>query len=116
MNRRLPASNGRLLSNMKSWKLNEPLNGSNSPRTCRRKPLLLWFFGFVAIGSVWFILSFNSKYLMSKENEAICEERERILLQRYNVSRKQIHALASLLSGSDQVNYTFNFIAAYCAR
>ena len=76
MNRRLPASNGRLLSNMKSWKLNEPLNGSNSPRTCRRKPLLLWFFGFVAIGSVWLILSFNSKYLVSKENEAICEERE----------------------------------------
>ncbi|KAG4964236.1 hypothetical protein JHK84_038862 [Glycine max] len=103
VNRRLPASNGRLLSNMKSWKLNEPLNGSNSPRTCRRKPLLLWFFGFVAIGSVWFILSFNSKYLVSKENEAICEERERALLQRYNVSRKQIHALASLFSGSDQI-------------
>ncbi|KAG5081799.1 hypothetical protein JHK86_005864 [Glycine max] len=103
VNRRLPASNGRLLSNMKSWKLNEPLHGSNCPRACRRKPLLLWFFGFVAIGSVWFILSFNSKYLMSKENEAICEERERILLQRYNVSRKQIHALASLLSGSDQI-------------
>eukprot|EP00256_Glycine_max_P058314 XP_014626422.1 histidine kinase 2 isoform X2 [Glycine max] len=102
VNRRLPASNGRLLSNMKSWKLNEPLHGSNCPRACRRKPLLLWFFGFVAIGTVWFILSFNSKYLMSKENEAICEERERILLQRYNVSRKQIHALASLLSGSDQ--------------
>ncbi|KAG5064835.1 hypothetical protein JHK85_006018 [Glycine max] len=103
VNRRLPASNGRLLSNMKSWKLNEPLHGSNCPRACRRKPLLLWFFGFVAIGTVWFILSFNSKYLMSKENEAICEERERILLQRYNVSRKQIHALASLLSGSDQI-------------
>ena len=36
-------------------------------------------------------------------------KRERALLQRYNVSRKQIHALASLFSGSDQVNYTFPF-------
>ncbi|XP_027329982.1 histidine kinase 2 isoform X2 [Abrus precatorius] len=103
VNRRLSGSNGRLPSNMKCWKVNEPLHGSNSPRTCRRKPLLLWIFGFVAIGTAWFILSYNSRYLMSKEKEAICEERARILLQRYNVSRKQIHALASLLSGSDQI-------------
>ncbi|XP_061361128.1 histidine kinase 2 [Gastrolobium bilobum] len=96
VNRRLSGSNGRLPPSMKSWKANEPLHESNSSKTCRRKPLLLWVFGFVAIGSVWFILSFNS-------NEAACEDRERILLQRYNVSRKQLHALASLFSGSDQI-------------
>ncbi|KOM46329.1 hypothetical protein LR48_Vigan07g003300 [Vigna angularis] len=103
VNRKPPASNGRLPSNMKSWKVNEPLHGSNSPRTCRRKPFLLWFFGFVAIGSVWFILSFNSNYLANKENETICEKRARILLQRYNVSREQIYALASWFPGSDQI-------------
>ncbi|XP_068485856.1 histidine kinase 2 isoform X2 [Phaseolus vulgaris] len=103
VNRKPPASNGRLPSNMKCWKVNEPLHGSNSPRTCRRKPLLLWFFGFVAIGSIWFILSFNSSYLVNKENEAICEKRARILLHRYNVSREQIYALASLFPGSDQI-------------
>jgi len=113
VNRKPPASNGRLQSNMKSWKVNEPLHGSSSPRTCRRKPFLIWFFGFVAMGSVWFILSFNTNYLVNKENEAICEKRAGILLQRYNVSREQIYALASLFPGSDQVNYTlllsFNF-------
>nr|KYP48148.1 Hybrid signal transduction histidine kinase J [Cajanus cajan] len=103
VNRRLSASNGRLPPNMKSWKVNEPLHGTNYLKTCRRKLLLLWFFGFVAVGTVWFILSFNSKYLVSKENEAICEERARVLLQRYNVSRKEIHALASLFYGSDQI-------------
>ncbi|KAK7299851.1 hypothetical protein RJT34_10679 [Clitoria ternatea] len=104
VNRRLSSSNGRLPSNMKPWKVNnEPLHGPNSPRTCRRKSLLLWIFGFVAIGSVWFILSFTSEYLMIKEKEAVCEESARILLQRYNVSRKQIHALASLFPGSDQI-------------
>ncbi|KAL2316575.1 hypothetical protein Fmac_030451 [Flemingia macrophylla] len=103
VNRRLSASNGRLPSNMKSWKVNETLHGFNSPRTCRRKSLLLWFFGFVAIVSVWFILSFSTKYLASKENEVICEERARVLLQRYNVSSKEIHALVSLFYGSDQI-------------
>lgn len=107
MNRRLSGSNGRLQPSMKSWKANEPLHGSNSVRTCRRKPFLLWICGFVAIGSVWFLLSFNSKCLMSKEKEEACEERTRILLHRYNVSRKQLPALASLFSGSDQVICTF---------
>ncbi|CAJ1971585.1 unnamed protein product [Sphenostylis stenocarpa] len=106
VNRKPPASNGRLPSNMKSWKVNEPLHASNSPRTCKWKPLLLWFFGFVAMGTVWFILSFNSNYLVNKENEAICEEKARILLRRYNVSREQIHALVSSFPGSDQVKYT----------
>ncbi|KAJ1415561.1 Signal transduction response regulator, receiver domain [Sesbania bispinosa] len=100
VNRRLCGSNGRLPPSLKSWKANEPLHGSNSPRTCRRKPLLLWIFGVFAIGSVWFILSLNSTKLMK---EAACEESARALLQRYNVSRKQLHALVSLFSGSDQI-------------
>ncbi|KAE9584072.1 hypothetical protein Lalb_Chr00c63g0413831 [Lupinus albus] len=37
-----------------------------------------------------------------------CEERARILLDHYNVSKKQLHVLASLFSGSDQV------ISSYC--
>lgn len=101
MNRRLSGSNGRLPPSMKSWKANEPLHGSNSHWTWRRKSLLLWIFGVVvAIGSVLFILNFSSMHL---KKEAVCEERAQALLQRYNVSRKQLHALASLISGSDQV-------------
>ncbi|KAL1307221.1 histidine kinase 2 isoform X2 [Arachis hypogaea] len=105
VNKRISGSNGRLQPSMKSWKVNEPLNGSNSPHrtTWRRKPLLLLIVFGVIIASFGFFLSFkNSEYLMSKEKEAACEESSRILLQRYNISRKQLHALASLLSGSDQ--------------
>ncbi|XP_057440900.1 histidine kinase 2 [Lotus japonicus] len=101
VNRRLSGSNGRLPPSMKSWKANEPLHGSNSHWTWRRKSLLLWIFGVVvAIGSVLFILNFSSMHL---KKEAVREERAQALLQRYNVSRKQLHALASLISGSDQI-------------
>ncbi|KAK7258364.1 hypothetical protein RIF29_23937 [Crotalaria pallida] len=114
VNRRLSGLNGssRLQPSMKSCKGNEPLHGSNSEfnsnsaRTCRRrKPMLLLIFGLVTIGGVWFLLSFYSNCLMSnKEREAACEERARILLHHYNVSKKQLHALASLFSGSDQIS------------
>ncbi|KAI4308487.1 hypothetical protein L6164_031560 [Bauhinia variegata] len=47
--------------------------------------------------------SFNNESLVRKEKVwDACEERARILLQRYNVSRKRFRALASLFSGSDQ--------------
>ncbi|CAL0315939.1 unnamed protein product [Lupinus luteus] len=102
LSRRLSSSNGKLQQSMKFLKGNEPLHRSNSDRTCKRKPLLLLIFGLVAIGSVWLLLSFNTKCLMSKENGAACGERARTLLHRYNVSKKQLHALASLFSGSEQ--------------
>lgn len=103
MNGRVSASNGRLSQKIKSRKGNESsFHVSNSTWTCLWKPFLFWVFGvFVAIGSVWFIFnSFNYKPLT---NEAACEKSTQTLLQRYNVSRKQLHALASLFSGSDQV-------------
>lgn len=100
MNGRVSGSNGRLSQKIKSRKGNESsLHESNSTWTCLWKQFLFWVF--VAIGSVWFIFSsFNYKPLT---NEAACEKSTQNLLQRYNVSRKQLHALASLFSGSDQV-------------
>jgi len=105
VNGRVSGSNGRCSSpKIKSWKGNESLHVSNSSTTCRRKLFLLlfWVFGaVVAIGSVRFMFStFNFKHFIK---EAACEKSTQTLLQRYNVSRKQLHVLASLFSGSDQV-------------
>ncbi|CAI8587123.1 unnamed protein product [Vicia faba] len=102
VNGRVSGSNGRLSQKIKSRKGNESLHVSNSTWTCLWKHFLCWVFGvFVAIGSVWFIFSsFNYKPLTY---EAACEKSTQTLLQRYNVSTKQLHALASLFSGSDQI-------------
>lgn len=105
VNGRVSGSNGRCSSpKIKSWKGNESLHVSNSSSTCRRKLFLFlfWVFGaVVAIGSVWFMFStFNFKHLIK---ERACEKSTQTLLQRYNVSRKQLHVLASLFSGSDQI-------------
>nr|XP_027187942.1 histidine kinase 2 isoform X3 [Cicer arietinum] len=103
VNGRVSGSNGRLSQKLKSsWKGNESMHVSNSSRTCRKKLFLFWVFCVVvALWSVWFIIfSFNSSKHLIKETA--CEKSEQTLLQRYNVSRKQFHALASLFSGSDQ--------------
>lgn len=92
VNRRLSGSNGRLAPNIK------PKHVSNSPRTCwSMKPLLLWVFGVVVLVSVWFIFGNHLT------QETACEKSSLTLLQRYNVTRKQLHALASLFTESDQV-------------
>ncbi|CAK8539007.1 unnamed protein product [Lathyrus sativus] len=98
VNGRVSASNGRLSQKIKSRKENESsLRVSNSTWTCLWKQFLFWVFGaFVAIGTVWFIL-------YSLTNEAACEKSTQRLLQRYNVSREQLHALASLFPESDQI-------------
>lgn len=109
VNRKLSVSNGRMPPNSKSGKLYEALHESNSSlRRCKRKKLfLLWIFlGVLAVGSVWFFIGFQNESLtmMRKQKRwSHCEERARILLQRYNVSKKQLHALVSLFSVSDQV-------------
>jgi hypothetical protein len=113
VNGRVSGSNGRLSSSkIKSWKGNESWHVSNSSTTCRWKLFLFWVFGVVvSIGSVWFIFSsFNIKNL---SKESACEKSTQTLLQRYNVSRKQLHALASLFSGSDQVTFTFFMILLF---
>ena len=105
VNRKLSGLNGRLPPTLKSWKTNEALCGSNSVRKFRRKSFFVWIFGLVAMGSMFYFLSFNRESLMKsgKKSWDGCEERTRIFLQHYNFSKKRLHALDSLLSGSDQV-------------
>lgn len=101
----------RKLSSQSSSKLgkanNEALHESNSLKKCKRKKPLFFFCVFLAaVGTVCFFMSFHSEsLLMRKDNKRWddYEERARILLQRYNVSKKQLHALISFFSVSDQV-------------
>ncbi|KAF7827371.1 histidine kinase 2 isoform X1 [Senna tora] len=120
VNRRPSGLNGRMSPSSKSGKTNEALYESNSLRKCKRKCLLLWvFLGVVVpVGSAWFFMSFHTESLfMRKENKwGGCEERARILLQRYNVSKKQLQALVSVFSVSSDQNIVRSWVLEFCAN
>ena len=108
VNRKLTGSNGRMSLNSKSGKSNEASNESNSSlRKCKKKkPYFVWgFLGVVALGMVWFFISSHSDSFLLRKGKRLgdCEERARILLQRHNISKKQLHAFVSFFSVSDQV-------------
>lgn len=105
LNCKLSGLNGRLPNCSKLKKAKEPLHGPNSVRKWRRE--LLFFFCLlvsVVLGSIGFLLSFNHGTLWGKEKAPkSCEEKAQILLQHFNLSKNQLHALTSLLSESDQM-------------
>lgn len=104
MNCKLSGSNGSLPANFKLRKQKEPLHGPNAVRKWRRKLLFLWLLAAVAIGSMWFLLSVDNGSLGKKEKSlGSCEEKAQVLLEHFNVSKKQLHVLVSLFSESDQV-------------
>ncbi|KAK9284454.1 hypothetical protein L1049_023627 [Liquidambar formosana] len=84
-------------------KAKEPWHVSNFVRKWRRKLLLLWLLSGV-IGFIWFFFGWSDGALRMKEKTPnLCEEKARILLEHFNVSKNQLHALASLFSESDQI-------------
>lgn len=105
INCKLCGSNGTSQDSFKPRKSKEVLHETYSARKWRRKFLLLWFFGVaVAIGSIWFLLSFDSGALGRKgQSPDSCEEGGQVLLRHFNVSKNQLHALGSLFLDSDQV-------------
>ncbi|KAK8669354.1 hypothetical protein V6N13_106787 [Hibiscus sabdariffa] len=108
MNGKLSGSNGRLSANFRLKKTKETMHGHgpNSFRKWKRNFLFLWLLCFVSTGIIWFFLSFNS--IASDRNQRTldsCEEKARILLQQFNVSRNQFHALASFFYESDQIAF-----------
>ncbi|PON88467.1 Histidine kinase [Trema orientale] len=104
LNCKLSGINGRLPANFKVKKAKESLLGPNCVRKWTRKLLFFWLLGFVAIGSIWFFLSFN--YWTSESKVKIlgsCQENTPILQKYFNVSKNQLHSLAYLFSKSDQI-------------
>lgn len=103
LNCKLSGFSGRLPANLKLKKSKEPLHGSNCVRKWRRKFLLLWLLG-VIIGLICFLSVLNAGALSRKEKTPdLCEEKARILLEHFNVSKNQLHSLASLFAESDQI-------------
>ena len=104
MNGKLFGSNCRLSANSRLKKAKETMHGPNSFRKWKRNLLFLWLLGFVSTGIIWCFLSFNSVASVRNEKSPdSCEEKARILLQHFNVSKNQFHALASFFYESDQV-------------
>ena len=104
LNCKLSGLYGRLSTCSKLKKATEPFHGPNSVRKWRRKLLFFCLLVFVALGSIGFFLSSNDVTLWGKDNAPnSCEEKAQILLQHFNVSKNQLHALTSLFSESDQV-------------
>ncbi|KAE8695289.1 Histidine kinase 2 [Hibiscus syriacus] len=108
MNDKLSGSNGRLSSNSRLKKAKETVHGHgpNSFRKWKRNFLFFWILGFISYGIVSFFLSSNSMALERNQRSLdSCEEKARILLQQFNVSRNQFHALASFFYESDQISF-----------
>ncbi|KAF5482590.1 hypothetical protein F2P56_003148 [Juglans regia] len=102
LNCKLAGLNGRLSACSKLRKAKEPLQGPNSVRKWRRKLLFLLLI-LVSLGSIWLFSSLNGGTLREKNNPDSCEEKAQIFLQELNVSRNQLHALASLFPKSDRI-------------
>ncbi|KAG8489093.1 hypothetical protein CXB51_017081 [Gossypium anomalum] len=103
MNGKLPASTCRLPANSRLKKAKEIMHRSNSFKKWNRYLIFLWLLGFFSVGFIWFLTSFNG--VPSEGNEKIppsCEDNARILLQHFNVTKNQLHALASFFYESDQ--------------
>lgn len=104
LNCNLSGLSSRLRANFKLKKSKESINGFNSVRKWRRKLVFLWVFGIMTLGSFWLFWGLDFGILGMKEGiSSSCEEKVQILRQHFNVSKKQLHALASLFSESDQV-------------
>ncbi|XP_024032073.1 histidine kinase 2 isoform X1 [Morus notabilis] len=107
LNCKFSSLNGRLPANFKLKKGKEfSLHGakSNCVRKWAKKLLFFWLFGVAIVSIVWFFFSFNYGTLEGKvEIPGFCQESAPILRTYFNVSKNQLHSLASLFSKSDQI-------------
>ncbi|KAL7216421.1 hypothetical protein ACSBR1_028373 [Camellia fascicularis] len=102
LNCTLSGSNGKLSTNFKVKKAKEPLHGSNCVWKWNGLFLFVCLLG-VIIGSIWFFSGLNDGALRRREDSLVCQSKTRVLLEQFNISKDQLHALASLFSESDQI-------------
>lgn len=104
LNCKLLGMNGSFSSSFKLKKAKESLPGPNCGWTWQRKLLFLWLFLF-GIGFFWLVISLNGVvYSWKQEASEPNEDISYFLLERFNVSKEQIQALATLFFEKDQIS------------
>lgn len=103
-NGKLAGSNGKLQASFKLDKGNAPIKAHNCMERWRRKLIFVCLLLMVVSGFVWFFSGFSESSLVGKAKDPeLWEEKARIFIQHFNVSKNQLHALVSLLDDSKQV-------------
>lgn len=103
-NGKLAGSNGKLQASFKLDKGNEPIKAHNCMERWRRKLIFFCLLLMAVSGFVWFFSGFSESSLVGKAKDPEpWEEKARIFIQHFNVSKNQLHALVSLLDDSKQV-------------
>ncbi|PSS14325.1 Histidine kinase [Actinidia chinensis var. chinensis] len=97
------SNNGILLTSSKLKKAKEPLHGSNRVWKWRRLFLFLWLLGSMIV-FFWIFSGLNDGALRRKDVTLdLCQDRDRILLEHFNVTKDQLQDLASSFYDSDQI-------------
>lgn len=103
-NGKLAGSNGKLQASFKLDKGDAPIKAHNCMERWRRKLIFVCLLLMVVSGFVWFFSGFSESSLVGKAKDPeLWEEKARIFIQHFNVSKNQLHALVSLLDDSKQV-------------
>ncbi|WCJ37409.1 histidine kinase 2 [Euphorbia peplus] len=104
LNPKLSGSNGASSASFKLKKQKDPLHESNSVSQWRRRLLCIWVLIVLIVASILFLFSFQDGTLGRKVRTSdSCEEKAQVLLQYFNVSKTQLHALVSMFHESDQI-------------
>ncbi|XP_057955518.1 histidine kinase 2 [Malania oleifera] len=103
INCKISGFTGRVPANYKLKKSKETVHESHCVWKWRRVLLSLWFLGGV-FGFLWFSSSFNYAAWRGKEKTPnLFEEKGRIWLQHFNVSKNKLRAWATWFSEADQI-------------
>ncbi|KAM3395184.1 histidine kinase 2 [Capsicum galapagoense] len=104
LNCKLLGMNGSFSSSFRLKKARESLPGPNCGWRWQRKLLFLWLI-FFGIGFFWLVISLNGVvYSRKQEVSEPNEDKSYFLLERFNVSKEQIQALATLFFEKDQIS------------
>ncbi|KAK3013230.1 hypothetical protein RJ639_009048, partial [Escallonia herrerae] len=100
---KLSGLSGRLSTDYKMKFVKGPISGSLYGKKWRRLHFSMWL-TVVFIGFIWFLTVLSTGGPKRKmDTSDICEDKDRILLKHLNVSKEELHALASSFFESDQI-------------